>query len=147
MKVVIQRVKEASVRVESKTISSIHQGLLILLGIHHKDSSQIIKKVVKKILELRIFNDENSKMNLSCLDTNKDILLVSQFTLYADCSKGRRPSYVEAAKPDYAFMLYKEMIEEFRQQYKPIQTGKFGAMMDVQLVNDGPVTIILEEKS
>ena len=139
----LQRVKKASVKVKETEISSINNGVLVFVGIHHEDTHIQMKKMVKKILELRFFNDENQKMNLSCIDTHSDILLVSQFTLYGDCSKGRRPSYIEAAEPKHAQKLYEEMIKEFKLQYKEISTGQFGAMMEVSLINDGPVTLFL----
>ena len=144
MKALIQRVKKASVSVEGSEIASINTGLLVLLGIHQNDHSEKVKKLVKKIIELRVFNDDNQKMNLSCVDTQNDILLVSQFTLYADCKKGRRPSYVEAARPELAKQLYNEAILEFEQQFKSISTGQFAANMLVSLENDGPVSLIVE---
>ena len=144
MKALIQRVKKASVSVEGSEIASINTGLLVFFGVHQNDNSEKVKKLVKKIIELRVFNDENQKMNLSCVDTQNDILLVSQFTLYADCKKGRRPSYIEAASPELAQQLYTEAIIEFEQQFKPISTGQFAANMLVSLENDGPVTLIVE---
>jgi len=144
MKLLIQRVKEASVTVNKKHISTINEGLLILVGIHHNDTEDQIKKCVKKAIELRIFNDHTQQMNLSCKDLQKDILVVSQFTLYGDCSKGRRPNYSLAAKLEKAKVLYDALLKEFEHQYKPVQSGQFAAMMDVASVNDGPVTILIE---
>tara|TARA_A100001015_G_scaffold4536_1_gene5809 strand:- start:491 stop:937 length:447 start_codon:yes stop_codon:yes gene_type:complete len=147
MKALIQRVKSAAVSVNNVKVGSISAGLLVFMGVHHSDTHQQVKKCVQKILDLRIFNDENNKMNISCRDLQHDILLVSQFTLYGNCSKGRRPSYVEAASPELAQRLYNEMINEFEREYKPIQTGRFQAHMEIDLINDGPVTLMLEEYS
>ena len=145
MRILIQRVKSASVSVDNQQIASINSGLLLFLGIKKGDVSQQISKLVNKVLDLRIFNDDNNKMNLSLKDTQKDILLVSQFTLYGNCSKGRRPSYDQAESPEIARQLYQKVIDEFEEQYRQIQTGRFAAMMDVKLLNDGPVTLLLED--
>ena len=145
MKTVLQRVSNASVSVDKRVIGNITQGIVIFVGFTHSDTEQIVKKRVKKILECRIFNDSNHKMNLSIQKVEGEILLVSQFTLYADCKKGNRPNFIQAATPDKAKSLYNMMIKEFENQYKSIQTGKFGAMMEISLINDGPVTIIMEE--
>lgn len=145
MKTVLQRVSNASVSVDKQVIGNITQGIVIFVGFTHSDTEQIVKKRVKKILECRIFNDSNHKMNLSIQKVEGEILLVSQFTLYADCKKGNRPNFIQAATPDKAKSLYNMMIKEFENQYKSIQTGKFGAMMEISLINDGPVTIIMEE--
>ncbi len=144
MKSVIQRVRSAKVEVDNKVISEIRKGLLILLGISEEDSGAEIAWLAKKVIELRIFEDTDKKMNLSLKDINGEILLVSQFTLYADCRKGRRPDFNKAAKPDKAEKLYEEFsLELERNGIKP-KMGIFGAFMQVSLVNDGPVTIILE---
>jgi len=145
MKTVLQRVSNASVSVDKQVIGNITQGIVIFVGFTHSDTEQIVRKRVKKILECRIFNDSNHKMNLSIQKVEGEILLVSQFTLYADCRKGNRPNFIQAAIPDKAKGLYNMMIKEFENQYKSIQTGKFGAMMEISLINDGPVTIIMEE--
>ncbi len=147
MRVVIQRVKKASVTVEKKEVSSIGSGLLILLGIEDSDSEDDIDWMVKKIVQLRIFNDENGIMNLSVQDILGEILIVSQFTLHANTKKGNRPSYIRASKPDYAIPLYIKFLEKTEEVTgnKP-GSGIFGAMMDVSLVNDGPVTIIIDSK-
>jgi D-tyrosyl-tRNA(Tyr) deacylase len=147
MRVVLQRVKKASVTVEKKEVSSIGSGLLILLGIEDSDSEDDIDWMVKKIVQLRIFNDENGIMNLSVQDILGEILIVSQFTLHANTKKGNRPSYIRASKPDYAIPLYIKFLEKTEEVTgnKP-GSGIFGAMMDVSLVNDGPVTIIIDSK-
>jgi D-tyrosyl-tRNA(Tyr) deacylase len=145
MKMVIQRVKHASVTVEGNIIGKIDLGLLILVGYTHSDVETDMEKWVKKVLQMRIFNDEQGKMNLSVQDVQGDILLVSQFTLYADTKKGNRPSYINAAPPDIAIPLYEKTIELFEKNLgKPVQKGVFGAVMKVELLNDGPVTIVLE---
>lgn len=146
MRVVVQRVKEASVTVESHITGSINKGLLLLVGIHQKDTPEQLKWMCEKILKLRIFEDEEERMNLSVTDVKGGILVVSQFTLYGDAKKGTRPSFIEAARPEKAELMYEEMIQYFKDHSElDIQTGKFGAMMDVSLVNDGPVTLILEK--
>ncbi|GAB5410532.1 MAG: D-aminoacyl-tRNA deacylase [Balneolaceae bacterium] len=146
MKVVVQRVSSASVMVGNEVIGVIKKGLLLLVGIHQNDTAEQLKWMCEKILKLRIFEDENEKMNLSVLDIEGEILVVSQFTLYGDAKKGTRPSYIEAARPEKAEPMYEEMIQYFKDHSElKIQTGKFGAMMDVELVNDGPVTLILEK--
>ena len=145
MKFVIQRVTNAQVDVDNKTVGKIDNGFLVLIGITHTDTKEIADYLVKKLINLRIFEDENEKMNLSLNDVNGSILLVSQFTLYADCSGGNRPSFVEAAKPDFANELYEYIISECKKKVDKVETGIFGADMKVSLVNDGPVTIILEK--
>jgi len=148
MKVVLQRVTQASVTIENKVKASIHQGLLILLGIENEDTSEDITWLCNKILKMRIFNDENGVMNLSLDDINGEILLISQFTLHASTKKGNRPSYIKAAKPDVAIPLYESFIQEMQSQLgKEIGTGIFGADMKVDLVNDGPVTIVVDSKN
>lgn len=147
MKAVIQRVTEASVMVEDKIISSIKNGLLILLGISDDDTFSDIEWLSKKIIHLRVFNDENHVMNNSIIDINGDVIVVSQFTLMASTKKGNRPSYVKAAKPDTAIPLYEDFITHLEKTFcKKVGTGIFGADMKIKLLNDGPVTIILDSK-
>ena len=147
MKVVIQRVIESQVKISEKIKGSINQGLLVLLSIENADDDSDISWLVNKILNLRIFNDENEIMNQSLIDVDGDILLISQFTLHASTKKGNRPSYIKAAKPDVAIPHYERFISQMQQQLgKEIQTGEFGADMKVSLVNDGPVTIIIDTK-
>ena len=146
MKVVVQRVKSASVTVGNEITGAIETGLLLLVGIHQDDTEEQLKWMCDKILKLRIFEDEDEKMNLSVSDVEGGILVVSQFTLYGNAKKGTRPSFIEAAKPDKAEPMYEDMIQYFKDNSElNIQTGKFGAMMDVELINDGPVTLILEK--
>jgi D-tyrosyl-tRNA(Tyr) deacylase len=144
MKAVIQRVSEGSVTVEGKVVAEIGQGLVILLGIAPGDTADLARQMVDKIAHLRIFEDEDEKMNLSALDVGAAAIVVSQFTLYADTSRGRRPSFVNAAKPDLAEPLVETFAKLLQEQGVPTQTGIFGAMMDVALINDGPVTIVME---
>jgi D-tyrosyl-tRNA(Tyr) deacylase len=144
MKAVIQRVSEGSVTVEGKVVAEIGQGLVILLGIAPGDTDDLARQMVDKIAHLRIFEDEDEKMNLSALDVGAAAIVVSQFTLYADTSRGRRPSFVNAAKPDLAEPLVETFAKLLQEQGVPTQTGVFGAMMDVALVNEGPVTIVME---
>lgn len=145
MKFVVQRVKKAQVDVEGKTVGKIDKGFLVLIGITHEDTRETADYLVKKLINLRIFEDTNEKMNLSLKDVNGSLLLVSQFTLYADCSSGNRPSFTNAAKPDFANELYEYVVEKCKEQIEVVQTGIFGADMQVELLNDGPVTIILEK--
>lgn len=148
MRIVIQRVSEASVKVEGKIISSIKKGMLILVGIEDADTQDDIDFLVKKIVQLRIFDDENGIMNLSVQEVGGEILVVSQFTLHASTKKGNRPSYIRASKPDFAIPVYEKFISEIENALgKTVGTGKFGAMMDVALENDGPVTIIIDSKN
>lgn len=148
MKVVIQRVSEASVTIDAKTTASVKQGLLILVGIENTDSQEDIDWLSTKIINLRIFADENGIMNLSISDIGGAILLVSQFTLHAATKKGNRPSYIQAAKPEVSIPLYEKFIVRLESDLgKKIQTGQFGADMKVQLVNDGPVTILIDSKN
>lgn len=144
MKAVIQRVKNAEVKVEGKIVGEIGEGLLILLGVGPDDTEENADTLIKKICNLRIFRDENDKMNLSVKDIDGEILVVSQFTLYADCTKGNRPSFVEAASPEKAEKLYEYFKEKCKLEVKKVECGVFGADMKVSLLNNGPVTIILE---
>ncbi|MFW6245812.1 MAG: D-aminoacyl-tRNA deacylase [Tangfeifania sp.] len=147
MRVVIQKVSRAKVTVEKNVVSSIGNGLLVLLGIEDTDTDGDIGWLVKKITQLRIFNDENGVMNRSVKDIDGDIIIVSQFTLHANTKKGNRPSYIRASKPDFAVPMYEKFIQQTETALgKKVGTGKFGAMMDVELVNDGPVTIIIDSK-
>ncbi len=148
MKVVIQRVSQASVQVDNKTISSIKHGLLILLGITEGDAQEDINWICNKVMNLRIFNDDSGIMNKSLIDIKGDVIVVSQFTLMASTKKGKRPSYIKAAKPKIAIPLYENFIKTFEQDLgKKIGTGLFGADMKVNLLNDGPVTIIIDSKN
>lgn len=148
MRVVIQRVSESSVVIDNAEVASIKNGLLLLLGIVNDDTQEDINWLCKKIVNLRIFPDENGVMNTALLDAKGDIILVSQFTLHASTKKGNRPSYIKAAKPDVAIPLYEKFIEQLQTELgKPIQAGEFGADMKVHLVNDGPVTIIIDSKN
>ena len=144
MRAVIQRVKEAEVKVDGKTIGKISKGLLVLLAIHQDDTEDKIKKMATKIINLRIFGDKDEKMNLSVKDVGGEILVVSQFTLYGDTSRGNRPSFIESARPEKAIPYYKKFVEKIKDSGPKTATGEFGAMMDVNLVNDGPVTIIID---
>ncbi|SRX74657.1 D-aminoacyl-tRNA deacylase [Aequorivita antarctica] len=147
MRVLIQRVKKASVTIDGKLFSEINQGLLILLGIETEDTQEDIDWLAGKITRLRIFSDENDAMNLSVQDINGDCLVVSQFTLHANTKKGNRPSFINAAKPEIAIPLYEKFVLQLEKETnKKVQTGSFGAMMDVALVNDGPVTIWIDSK-
>ena len=145
MKIVVQRVKQASVEADGKPSGKIGKGLLILLGIHKEDVSESTAWLVNKVLNLRIFEDESSKMNLSVKDVKGEVLVVSQFTLYANCAGGRRPDFLESAPPDKAIPLYEKFVSEIKGELGTVQTGIFGASMQVSLVNDGPVTIIIEK--
>lgn len=144
MRFVIQRVKEAKVEVEGRITGAISDGFLVLIGIAEGDGVQEADKMVKKLLGMRIFADEAGKMNLSLDDVGGELLLVSQFTLYADCKKGNRPSFTRAAGPDEANQLYEYIIQQCRQSGKTVECGIFGADMKVSLVNDGPFTVILD---
>ena len=144
MKVVIQRVKSASVEVDGDLISSIGQGLLVLVGIHKEDTQKDSDYIIKKILSLRFFESEKSFMDKSVQDLNLEVLLVSQFTLYGNCKKGARPSFDKAMPPKEAKIFYENFVEKFKQQHSKVKDGIFGAYMQVSLVNDGPVTIILD---
>ena len=145
MRAVVQRVSRGQVSVDNKVVASIHRGLVVLLGVSPTDTSQDAQSLAEKVVNLRIFEDDAGKMNLSCLDVNGEILAVSQFTLYADTRRGRRPSFTGAAKPDLAEPLCEHFVESLRAMGVIAQTGVFGAHMLVDLVNDGPVTILLEQ--
>ena len=147
MKTVIQRVIEARVDVAEETVGQINEGLLIFLGVSKDDTFKDADVLTQKIIQLRIFEDDKGKMNLSALDQRAEILVVSQFTLYGDCEKGRRPSFDRAAEPEMAEELYNYFVEQLRKYDLKIATGHFRAMMEVSLVNNGPVTFILESKS
>ena len=146
MRVVVQRVKHASVTINGTVNGKINNGFLVLLGIQSTDSKQDVDYLVKKVTNLRIFSDENDKMILSLKDVNGKLLIVSQFTLYANCKEGNRPSFVEAAKPDVAIPLYEYFVSECKKIIPVVETGIFGADMKVDLLNDGPVTIIMDSK-
>lgn len=145
MRLVIQRVSNAKVEVQGEVTGQIEKGFMVLCGITHNDTKQEADYLAKKLCNLRVFEDENEKMNLSIKDVGGKLLVVSQFTLYADCSSGNRPSFVNAAKPDYANELYEYFMEKCRQEGIQVEKGIFGAHMEVSLLNNGPVTIILEK--
>ena len=145
MRAVVQRVSKSSVTVENEVVGSIEQGLMVLLGVEQGDTAQDMKYIADKVMNLRIFEDDNEKMNLSVQDVNGKLLVVSQFTLLGDCRKGRRPSFVEAARPDEADRLYQELVEYCRETL-PVETGVFQADMQVDILNDGPVTVLLDSK-
>lgn len=146
MRVVIQRVLEAKVCVEDRCTGAIGKGLLIFLGVGHNDTREIADKYMDKIMKLRIFADEEGKTNLSVLEVQGQVLVVSQFTLYANCKKGNRPAFTDAANPMMANELYEYVLEGFRKRLGDVQEGEFGAEMKVSLMNDGPFTIVLDEK-
>lgn len=146
MKLVIQRVKNAKVTVNENIIGDIGKGFMVLIGVTHSDNKEIVEYLVKKLCNLRVFNDDNDKMNLSIKDIGGELLIVSQFTLYADCQKsGNRPSFTNSAKPEYANELYEYFVQKCKQEVRKVETGEFGAHMQVDLINDGPVTIIMEK--
>ena len=144
MKIVLQRVSSANVKVDSKIVGSIEHGLLLLIGFSSTDTEESILPTIDKIVKLRIFSDEEGKMNKSVLDVEGSMLLISQFTLYADTKKGNRPSFIEAARPEQAIPLYEFFIAEMKKRISKVETGIFGADMKVELVNDGPVTIVFD---
>jgi D-tyrosyl-tRNA(Tyr) deacylase len=148
MRVVIQRVKKASVTVNGKVKSAINKGLMILVGIEHADTDDDINWLCNKILQLRIFNDDKGIMNLSVMDSGGEILIVSQFTLHARTKKGNRPSYIRAASPEIAIPIYQKLIMTLsRLMMKEVHSGEFGAKMDIELINEGPVTIIIDSRN
>lgn len=147
MKLVIQKVSSASVEVEGGCVGKIGKGFLVLVGIGKEDTKEIADQFIKKMVNLRIFADEYGKTNLSLADVNGEVLLVSQFTLYANCKKGNRPSFFDAGEPDKAQALYEYMVEKVKESVPVVQTGTFGAMMKVSLINEGPFTIILDENT
>ena len=144
MRLVVQRIKEAKVSVEGTEIGKAGAGLCVLLGVAKEDTTESADRLAQKIAELRIFEDESGKMNRSVKDVRGEILVVSEFTLYGDCAKGRRPSFSRAAAPAEAERLYKYLVQRFKELGLPVATGKFQAKMEVSLVNDGPVTLILD---
>ena len=146
MRAVVQRVSSSRVTVDERVTGEVKKGLLVLLGVTHDDTSKDVDYMVDKVTNLRIFEDENDKMNLSLKDIGGEVMAVSQFTLYGDARKGRRPSFSDAARPDVANPLYEEFVEKLRAQGITVGTGVFGAHMMVELTNDGPVTILLESK-
>ncbi len=146
MRAVIQRVSRGSVLVDGEEIGAIGSGLVILLGVHRDDNTEDGKYLARKIVNLRIFSDENGKMNRSLLDVGGQALIVSQFTLWGDTRKGRRPSFIKAAEPDQAEKLYQDFVSEMNRQNITTATGEFGAMMELALINDGPVTLILDSR-
>lgn len=145
MKIVVQRVANAQVEVDKKVVGKIGKGFLVLVGVTHEDTKENADDLVKKLCKLRVFTDENDKMNLSLKDVNGELLIVSQFTLYANCKDGNRPSFVEAAKPEQANELYEYFCSECEKNDIKVEKGIFGADMKVSLLNDGPVTIIIEK--
>jgi D-tyrosyl-tRNA(Tyr) deacylase len=146
MRIVVQRVSRGKVTVEGKVTGEIGRGFVLLIGVTHDDTMQDVEYLVDKVINLRVFEDEAGKMNLSLLDIGGALLSVSQFTLYGDCRKGRRPNFMDAAKPDVAYELYEAFNARARSFGVQVETGVFGAMMDVELVNDGPVTLLLDSK-
>ncbi len=146
MKFVIQRVNNASVTIDEKIVGKINKGFLVLIGVSNDDTKEIADKMIKKLIGMRIFDDENGKTNLALADVDGELLLVSQFTLYANCKKGNRPSFINAGAPDMANEMYEYIIEKCREQVKVVETGEFGADMKVKLENDGPFTIVLDSE-
>ncbi|ASS74639.1 D-tyrosyl-tRNA(Tyr) deacylase [Tumebacillus algifaecis] len=146
MRIVVQRVSRGKVTVDGQVTGEIGRGFVLLIGVTHEDTMQDVDYLVDKVVNLRVFEDEAGKMNLSLLDIGGALLSISQFTLYGDCRKGRRPNFMDAAKPDFANQYYESFNEKARSLGVQVETGVFGAMMDVELVNDGPVTLLLESK-
>ena len=144
MKFVIQRVNNASVTIDEKIVGKINKGFLVFIGVSNEDTKEIADKMIKKLIGMRIFDDENGKTNLALADVDGELLLVSQFTLYANCKKGNRPSFINAGAPDMANEMYEYIIEKCREQVKVVENGEFGADMIVKLENDGPFTIVLD---
>jgi len=147
LRVVVQRSKEARVEVEGQTVGEIRQGLVLLVGIRHEDTINDVRWMADKLVNLRIFEDEDGKMNRSLLETGGQILSISQFTLYGDCRKGRRPNFMAAARPEQAEPLYEQFNQLLREHGVDVQTGRFGAMMDVKLTNWGPVTLVIDSEN
>lgn len=146
MKFVIQRVKEASCTVEGRVTGEINKGFCVFIGVSNEDTQQIADKMIKKLIGMRIFEDENGKTNLALKDVNGSLLLISQFTLYADCKKGNRPSFINAGNPELANQLYEYIISECKKEIPIVEKGIFGADMKISLLNDGPFTIVLDSK-
>ena len=146
MKLVIQRVTHASVTVDNNVIGKIGKGYMVLIGVSDTDTKEIADKMLDKMIKLRIFEDENGKTNLSLADVGGELLLISQFTLYANCKKGNRPSFIEAGSPDHANALYEYIIEKCKERVDVVKQGEFGAEMKVELLNDGPFTVILDSQ-
>ncbi len=146
MKLVIQRVTHASVTVDNNVIGKIGKGYMVLIGVSDTDTKEIADKMLDKMIKLRIFEDENGKTNLSLADVRGELLLISQFTLYANCKKGNRPSFIEAGSPDHANALYEYIIEKCKERVDVVEQGEFGAEMKVELLNDGPFTVILDSE-
>lgn len=146
MRFVLQRVLNAQVDIDGKTVGKIQKGYVLLVGVSNEDNKDIADKMIEKVFRLRIFEDENGKTNLSSGQVNGEILVISQFTLYADCKKGNRPSFIEAGAPDMAEEIYEHIIARCRELFSNTQTGEFGADMKVTLTNDGPFTIVLDSK-
>lgn len=146
MKLVIQRVTHASVTVDNNVIGKIGKGYMVLIGVYDTDTKEIADKMLDKMIKLRIFEDENGKTNLSLADVGGELLLISQFTLYANCKKGNRPSFIEAGSPDHANALYEYIIEKCKERVDVVEQGEFGAEMKVELLNDGPFTVILDSE-
>lgn len=146
MKLVIQRVTHASVTVDNNVIGKIGKGYMVLIGVSDTDTKEIADKMLDKMIKLRIFEDENGKTNLSLADVGGELLLISQFTLYANCRKGNRPSFIEAGSPDHANALYEYIIEKCKERVDVVEQGEFGAEMKVELLNDGPFTVILDSE-
>ena len=146
MKLVIQRVTHASVTVDNNVIGKIGKGYMVLIGVSDTDTKEIADKMLDKMIKLRIFEDENGKTNLSLADVGGELLLISQFTLYANCKKGNRPSFIEAGSPDHANVLYEHIIVKCKERVEVVEQGEFGAEMKVELLNDGPFTVILDSE-
>lgn len=146
MKLVIQRVTHASVTVDNNVIGKIGKGYMVLIGVSDTDTKEIADKMLDKMIKLRIFEDENGKTNLSLADVGGELLLISQFTLYANCKKGNRPSFIESGSPDHANALYEYIIEKCKERVDVVEQGEFGAEMKVELLNDGPFTVILDSE-
>lgn len=144
MRLVVQKVSQSSVKIEGEIVGAIDKGYMVLVGITNGDDELLVEKMVDKLVNLRIFEDENDKLNLSLLDVGGSVLSISQFTLYANCKKGRRPSFIDAAKPDISSPLYDFFNKKLEEKGINVERGLFGAMMEVSLINDGPVTIILD---